>query len=59
MASEIEVVKGGGKDLEHLLARFYDENQDMMAHQQHDVAKKDLGYLLALLDRDGDCLLLV
>jgi len=50
MASEIEVVRGAEKDLEHLLACFYDENQGMMAHQQHDAANKDLGYLLALIE---------
>ena len=50
MASEIEVVRKAEKDLEHLLARFSDENQDMMALEQYEAAKKDFGYFLTLIE---------
>lgn len=41
MASEIQVVREAEKD---------DETQDIMAYQQHEAAKKDFGYLLALIE---------
>ena len=50
MCSDIEVITAAEKDLEQLLERFYDENQDMMARQQFDAAKKDLGYFLVLIE---------
>ena len=50
MGSDIHVVRVAEKGLEQLLDRFSDENQDMMAYQQHDAAKKDFGYFLTLIE---------
>lgn len=38
------------KDLERLLEQFYDENQNMMAPQQYEAAKKDFGYFVTLIE---------
>jgi hypothetical protein len=50
MDSDINVVSGAERDLEQLLDRFYDENQDMIAPQQYEAAKKDFGYFLVLIE---------
>ena len=50
MDSDINVVSGAERDLEQLLERFYDENQDMMARQQFEAAKKDFGYFQVLIE---------
>ena len=50
MDSNIEVVKAAEKGLERLQEQFFDENQDMMAPQQHEVARKDFGYFLTLVE---------
>lgn len=50
MGSGIEVIRAAEKDLEQLLKRFYGENQDMMALQQYEAAKKDFGYFLTLIE---------
>ena len=61
MDSDINVVSGAEKDLEQLFERFYDENQDMIAPQQYEAARKDSGYFLTLIEmavgyynREGD-----
>ena len=48
--SDIDVVSGAERDLEQLLNRFYDENQDMIAPQQYEAAKSDFGYFLMLIE---------
>jgi hypothetical protein len=50
MSSDIEVVRMAEKDLERLLEQFYDENQNMMAPQQYEAAKKDFGYFVTLIE---------
>jgi hypothetical protein len=50
MSSDTEAVKVAEKDMERLLEQFYEENKDMMAPQQHEAAKKEFGYLVALIE---------
>ena len=50
MDSDINVVSGAERDMQQLLDRFYDENQDMIAPQQYEAAKKDFGYFLVLIE---------
>ena len=50
MDSDIEVVEAAEKDLERLQEQFFDENQDMMAPEQHEVARNDFGYFLTLVE---------
>jgi hypothetical protein len=50
MDSDIGIVEAAEKDLERLREQFFDENQDMMAPEQHEVAKDDFGYFLTLVE---------
>jgi hypothetical protein len=50
MDSDINVVSGAERALEQLLNRFYDENQNMISHQQYEAAKKHFGYFLVLIE---------
>lgn len=50
MSSDVAVVREAEKDLERFMEKFYDENKDMMAPQQHETAKKDFGYFIALIE---------
>jgi hypothetical protein len=50
MDSDIEVVEAAEKDLERLREQFFHENKDMMAPEQHEVAREDFGYFLTLVE---------
>jgi hypothetical protein len=50
MDSDIEVVEVAEKDLERLREQFFHENKDMMASEQHEVAREDFGYFLTLVE---------
>jgi hypothetical protein len=50
MDSDIEVVGAAEKDLQRIREQFFDENKDMMAPEQHEVARNDFGYFLTLIE---------
>ncbi len=50
MSSDIGVVEAAEKDLESLREQLFDESQDMMAPEQHEVARNDFGYFLTLVE---------
>jgi len=45
-----EIVKAAERELQQLIEGFYKENQDMMATQQYDAAKKNFGYFFTLIE---------
>ena len=50
MGSDIESIRMAEKAFQQLIDRFYQENEDMMAPQQYEAAKKDFEYFMRLVD---------
>lgn len=50
MGSDTEKVKVAQDAYQELLDGFYEKNQDMMAPQQYEAAKKDFEYFMRLVD---------
>ena len=44
------IVEAAEKNLERLQEQFFDEAKDMMAPEQHEVARNDFGYFLTLVE---------
>ena len=48
--SDISVVRAAERDLQKLIDRFYDENEDLMPPRQYEAAKKDFEYFTTLVE---------
>ena len=50
MGADIESIKAAEKELHQLVDRFYRENEDMIAPQQYEAAKRDFEYFMRLVE---------
>ena len=48
--SDTSVVRAAERDLQKLVERFYDENEELIAPGQYEAAKKDFEYFTTLVE---------